>query len=549
TVADGNNGILDPGETSDFTVTIGNIGSANVDDISGELSCSDDRITINDPDGYFGNVNVEEEVINNVDRFNITAGTQIVPGSQIVLNLRLYNSEGYDFTVYFILEIGVVYVTDPLGSDAYGYYMYDDGDTDYGLAPMYSWIEIDPNFGGSGTDLNLYDPGNTGDIENVELHPDFNFVFYGESYSTITVCSNGWICPGGTDNYEFMNWHLPGPLGPSPMIAPFWDDLKTSTGRVCIYFDADFHFYIIEWSRMRNEYNNDYETFEVILYDPEYYPTASGDSNILFQYNEINNIDQGSYRIQHGQYATVGLEDSSSLIGLEYTYNNQYPTAAKPLENEMAILITTDSGLIMEPPVAIFSQDNFEIALLEGESDSLTLEITNMGEANLMYNISKVYIDSEEYRETRGNGGPDDYGYIWTDSNDPEGPEYIWRDISGLGTLIDFEHNDVGTDFIPLEFTFNYYGVDYTQFRINPNGWIGFGNDNEEWQNTAIPSSEAPRPAILGYWDDLRPFDGTEGGGDVYYYSTPDSLIVWFDNVIHYVGVNNGTYDFEMIIY
>ncbi|MCK4695451.1 MAG: T9SS type A sorting domain-containing protein, partial [Candidatus Cloacimonetes bacterium] len=91
--------------------------------------------------------------------------------------------------------------------------------------------------------------------------------------------------------------------------------------------------------------------------------------------------------------------------------------------------------------------------------------------------------------------------------------------------------------------------TDYDQFRINPNGWIGFGDDNEEWQNTAIPSSDAPRPAILAFWDDLRPFDGSEGEGYVYYYSTPDSLVVWFDHVIHYVGTYSGTYDFEIIIY
>jgi hypothetical protein len=37
----------------------------------------------------------------------------------------------------------------------------------------------------------------------------------------------------------------------------------------------------------------------------------------------------------------VGIEDVTAQRGLQYTFNNQYPTAAMPLEDETAILITT----------------------------------------------------------------------------------------------------------------------------------------------------------------------------------------------------------------
>ncbi|HHE38935.1 MAG TPA: hypothetical protein ENL20_10240, partial [Candidatus Cloacimonetes bacterium] len=338
TIIDANNAILDPGETAELEVTIENIGSVLCSDVSGTLSTESDRITIEDADGYYGNISPGTEISNSGNRFEITASTQIVTGMQFVMDLHLTNPDGYDNTISFIIEVGEVSVTEPLGPDAYGYFCYDDGDTQYIDAPEYNWIEIDPDHGGSGTVLNLNDNGNTGDIENVSL--PFGFKFYGVTYNNITVCSNGWIAPGTTEQYSFMNWHIPGPLGPSPMIAPFWDDLKIGSGNVCYYYNSGSHYFIVEWSHLQNEYNSAEETFQLILYDQNYYPTSTGDGEILFQYKVVNNVDQGSYRAQHGQYATVGIEDHTSYIGLEYTYNYTYPVAAKILEDEMAILFT-----------------------------------------------------------------------------------------------------------------------------------------------------------------------------------------------------------------
>ncbi len=37
---------------------------------------------------------------------------------------------------------------------------------------------------------------------------------------------------------------------------------------------------------------------------------------------------------------------------------------------------------------------------------------------------------------TKGLGGPDAFGNIWIDSDDPNGPEYLWVDIAATGTSI-----------------------------------------------------------------------------------------------------------------
>ena len=401
-VIDGNNAVLDPGETAELTFTIENIGTVSSDQISGFLSCSNNQITIIDPVGYFGNISPGNQITNDSDRFVISANQEIIPGTQINMELQLYNPDGYDNTVNFTLEVGEIFITDPLGPDDYGYYCYDDGDNGYELAPVYNWIEIDPNYGGSGTVVTLYDFGDMGDIEDLDI--PFVLRFYGINYTTITACSNGWIAPGSTEQMSFMNWTIPGPLGPSPIIAPFWDDLKTGNGNVCYFYDQTQNYFIIEWSHLQNDYDNSEETFQVILFDSNHYPTITGDSKILFQYKTINNVDQGNYGnfSNHGEFATVGLEDHTGTIGMEYTYSNQYPSAAKVLEDEMAILFTTASVPNQGPFIIL---DSFEIDDSQGNNDGivnpgelveLIITLRNVG-IDVATNVSATLLSSDQF--------------------------------------------------------------------------------------------------------------------------------------------------------
>ncbi len=543
-ILDDPNGIFEPGETVEMVITLFNTGAVDAQNIEGVLHCEDPSIDMIDSLAVFETILSGDEGDNNADRFEVSASYDVIPGSQKVFTLELTNSNGYDNETTFIVEVGEVAVTDPLGPDSYGYSCYDSEDINYEHAPEYNWYEIDPANGGEGTSLNLNDSGDEGDVGDISL--PFTLYFYGFQYNNATVCSNGWIAPGGATQASFMNSAIPGPQGPSPMIAPFWDDLRTSPGNVYYYFDEEQHRFIIQWSDMQTDYSSSPETFQMIICDPNYYSTPTGDSEIIFQYQEVNNNSYGSYSgysIEHGQYATVGLEDHTFAEGLQYTYNNSYPVAAKELEDGLALKFTTAGSVVLDPPVAAFSTDSFQFTLLQNETESDVLEITNLGQANLLYSVTKDYVRSDQ--ESKGHGGPDNYGYQWFDSEEPNGPAYNWRDISNLGTEVTFTHNDIGTDLMPIGFDFYFYGNNYNEFRINPNGWIGFGDDNEEWNNLSLPHPDAPRPAILPFWDDLDPIQG----GNVYYYSTSDSLIVWFDDIIHYPGNYNGTYDFQIILY
>ena len=106
---------------------------------------------------------------------------------------------------------------------------------------------------GTGTILiNLIDNGeNQDDVTFINL--PFDFHFYGEWYQQISISTNGWLKPGLTNQSSFRNWRLPGPGGPSPIIAAFWDDLKTTSTAEIYKFDGGDYF-IIEWSNVKLDF-------------------------------------------------------------------------------------------------------------------------------------------------------------------------------------------------------------------------------------------------------------------------------------------------------
>ena len=49
--------------------------------------------------------------------------------------------------------------------------------------------------------------------------------------------------------------------------------------------------------------------------------------------------------VVQGAYCTIGLENHLGTDGLEYTFNNQYSTAAKTLSDYSALIITTRTNM------------------------------------------------------------------------------------------------------------------------------------------------------------------------------------------------------------
>ncbi|MFQ6614093.1 MAG: dockerin type I domain-containing protein, partial [Fidelibacterota bacterium] len=347
TVVDFSNHVLDPGESAGLQVSLQNNGTVSATGVNGILMCSSPSIVITSEASTWADLAPNEIVSNSGNIFSLTADDDILPGSTFPCFLVVTTAEGNYKSFYFELTVGIPSDGDPLGPDEYGYYIYDSGDQMYTSAPNYDWIEIDNRIGGPGEDTQIYDNGNNqDDIKEVNL--PFSFNFYGNEYSMITISSNGWIALGETTLKSFRNYPLPGAGGPSPMIAAFWDDLTTTNGgKIYTYWDQPGHQFIIEWSGMRTYQQSSVEDFQVLLRDPSYFLTPTGDGEVVIQYKTFNNTSYNTGSAQtHGNYCTIGIEDPSALIGIQYTFNNEYPDAAMPLSDETALLITTRGGSV-----------------------------------------------------------------------------------------------------------------------------------------------------------------------------------------------------------
>jgi hypothetical protein len=385
TVSDGNNGVLEPGETATLRVTVQNQGQVNLNEVYGILRSSNPLLDISDSTAYFGNIAIGGSITSSpTNSFQVTALEDLLPGMTIDMEVYLYNDSGYDGSGHFSLPIGVITVSDPLGPDNYGYYIYDEGDTDYEHAPLYDWIEIAPTLGGSGINTNLQSDGsNIQQVMNMDL--PFSFRFYGSDYDVVSICANGWISFGVTEQASFRNHRLPGPMGPSPIVAAFWDNLRLTSGAVYTYYDQDLDVFIIQWQNALNHYNTAPETFQIILYNSDAEETVD-DNLIKIQYKIFNNVNSGANSPygHWGNYATIGIADHTGTDGLEYTFANQYPTAALPLGNETALMIVGPKNyndpFLLRQSVVVFDENNSGY-IDAGENVSLGIYIKNIGYA------------------------------------------------------------------------------------------------------------------------------------------------------------------------
>ncbi len=371
-------GSLEPGNTAQVRLFILNAGNLAAQGISGVLTSGSSAVTV--LTGQSGFPALPPNALGmSSETFSLQVSPTAAKGQQVILNLALTTSGGFHQNAALPLQLGQAASSDPLGPDSYGYYAYDDTDQGYASAPTFDWIELDPEFGGAGASYHPLD-----DDASAVVELPFPFTYYGASYDTITICSNGWISMGSTWMANFRNWNMPSALGPPALIAAFWDDLKPDTSlspsiRVFTRHDAVQGRYVIEWSRAVNRRNYETpplwkeETFEIILLDPLQHPTATGDGDILFQYLVVHDVDD------ENNYATVGIEDEGHRRALQYAYSGNYSSAAARLENQRAIRFSTN------PPgntdgsgkgVSSLTNVRFEVPQPNPANSSTTLRFT-----------------------------------------------------------------------------------------------------------------------------------------------------------------------------
>jgi hypothetical protein len=215
------------------------------------------------------------------------------------------------------------------GPDAWGYRWIDSDEVG---GPIYEWVEVSA----VGTPHPLGD-----DDMTLPVAIGFPFSYYGNSHSTVRICSNGFLTFTDTDD-EYMNEPIPNPTSPNDILATYWDDLNPSTGgTVYSYVDAVNARFIVQWDAVPHYFAGNPQTFQAILHP---------NGTIIYQYRIVSETTD----------CTVGIENVTGTDGLQIVFNGVY------LHNDLAVRISD------EPPVPWLS-----VAPLGGAVDPMSeVELT-----------------------------------------------------------------------------------------------------------------------------------------------------------------------------
>ena len=179
------------------------------------------------------------------------------------------------------------------GPDAFGYRWKDSDDVG---GPAFGWVDIT----GVGANAGVA----TDDGLSAAIPLPFNFPFYGGSFASLRVCSNGFLTFTGS-TFPYANSALPSAGAVPNMIAPFWDDQDMSAGGTAYTYYDGVRF-IVEWSAVPHYSSGGPYTYETILY-----PTGE----IRLQYQSMAAPTTS---------ATVGIQNATSTVGLNVVFNATY---------------------------------------------------------------------------------------------------------------------------------------------------------------------------------------------------------------------------------
>ncbi|MEO0050212.1 MAG: C25 family cysteine peptidase [candidate division WOR-3 bacterium] len=322
------NGRLDPGETAELEITLRNTGLGNAYNVRAVLRSADPRVTVPDSEAVYGTIPAESLGTNYTDHFTLSASASIPQETPISCSLDIYADNGYTSKTGFTIIVGEMRTIDPIpdNSEPPLYWAYDEVDTLYPEHPEFNWVEIR----NLGTRLSLSDD----QTAQIDLPAEFGpFIYYGQTYNQISICSNGWIAPGYSTATSWSNTTLPNPEMP-PLLAANWDDLFPPAGNsVWYYHDVAHHRFIIEWDSVHYYSPRDqWDKFEIILYDTTLV-AENGNSQFLFQYLTAN---------QPGNSATVGIQDHTKTKFIQTLYNGTYHRGASSWVAGHAIKFTGD---------------------------------------------------------------------------------------------------------------------------------------------------------------------------------------------------------------
>lgn len=148
---------------------------------------------------------------------------------------------------------------------------------------------------------------------------------------------------------------------------------------------------------------------------------------------------------------------------------------------------------------------------------------------------------------------PDDYGYVWRNNTNANGPTYDWVDITSIGTEVSGLADDNFIGPIDMGMTFKFYWNTFDKVYVGSNGYISFLGVNIASQANGFPTcptADNNDGVIAGMLCDLAfGYAGSVGRCFTYHDAANNRFIItydkapfWTNNAQNYDGENTFQY-------
>ncbi len=218
----------------------------------------------------------------------------------------------------------------------------------------------------------------------------FAFPYYGEEYTTVWICSNGFVNLSGPDNTWSNNQSG---LISATRIAPLWDDLRTNFGDTDIYIQTLADRVIIRWDAVT--YSGQQPcNFSCALFT---------DGTIRFEYGDGNQPLTPTVGISKGdgEHYLLSDYDGAGSLDLADTHDMVQPV---PLPDGLAL---SPEGLVSGIPLQAGSfEPRFRVVDSLGRSDEQTLALVVLDQSNAADLSGNGTVDAADLALLLGAWGP-----------------------------------------------------------------------------------------------------------------------------------------------